>query len=402
MKPVISRYDKLKPKVLYLRGSYLNPFEINSFAKIKDNFDVVFAHPRYHRYDLSSIAGPRIEIPCLDYINGLIPQCIAGHTIPNPLKYFGYEEVLFGLERFSAGYDLIIVPEQSFYFTWQIANKKKKMGYKMITMQHEVNPFWYNNKKAIVDRASFVRQETDLFIARSERAKYALICEGVDSEKIHVIGHGIDSNRFQPGSRNIELCRTMGIAPDRFIILFMGRLVWTKGIFALADAAKLLLKEPEIKKLDPLFLVIGEGDERSDFEAKLKHLKIDRSFLLAGNQSYERIPDIHRLADIFVLPSISTRYILEQFGIVLIESMATRKPVISTHCGAIDEVVGDTGILVQPNDYLRLHQALKNLCMNKDLRHEYGERGFARVKENFDDGVVASKITSACKEALGR
>lgn len=392
----------MKPKVLYLRGSYLNPFEVQYIAGLMDKFEIVLAHPKYHRFDLSGIAMPRIEIPCLDYLNGLIPRCLVGCTIPNPLKYFGYEEVLFGLERFTAEFDLINVPEQSFYFTWQIANKKKKIGYKMITMQHEVNPFWYLNKKAIVDRASFVRQETDLFIARSERAKYALICEGVDSGKIHVIGHGVDTARFHPGARNIELCRTLGIAPDRFIILFMGRLVWTKGIYVLADAAKLLLKEPEIKKLDPLFLVIGEGDERGDFEEKLKHLKIERSFLFAGNQSYERIPDIHRLADIFVLPSISTRFILEQFGIVLIESMATKKPVISTNCGAIDEVVGDAGILVQANDYFRLYQALKNLCRHKDCRYENGERGFARVKEHFTHQVVTSKIASAYEEALGQ
>jgi hypothetical protein len=178
MKAVIATVEKLKPKVLYLRGSYLNPFEVQYLAGLMDKFNVVLAHPGYHRYDLSSIQLPRIEIPCLDYLNGWIPRRIAGCTIPNPLKYLGYEEVLFGLERFTAGFDLVSVPEQSFYFTWQIAKKKKKSGYKMITMQDEVNPFWYLNIRPIVERASFVRQETDLFIARSERAKYALICEG--------------------------------------------------------------------------------------------------------------------------------------------------------------------------------------------------------------------------------
>jgi glycosyltransferase involved in cell wall biosynthesis len=173
----------------------------------------------------------------------------------------------------------------------------------MITMQHEVNPFWYLNKRAVVDRASFIRQETDLFIARSERAKYALICEGVDPGKIHVIGHGVDTTRFHPGSRDTELCRTLGIAPDRFVILFMGRLVWTKGIYALADAARLLLGS-EIKSGSSISRY-RRRSERTDFEAKLKNLKIERAFLLAEINLY-RIPEIHRLADIFVLPSIST------------------------------------------------------------------------------------------------
>jgi glycosyltransferase involved in cell wall biosynthesis len=82
--------------------------------------------------------------------------------------------------------------------------------------------------------------------------------------------------------------------------------------------------------------------------------------------------------------------------------MATKKPVISTHCGAIDEVIGDAGILVQANDYFRLFQALKNLCTDKDLRTEFGERGFARIQEHFTHQVVSSKIVSAYEEALGQ
>jgi len=68
-----------------------------------------------------------------------------------------------------------------------------------------------------------------------------------------------------------------------------------------------------------------------------------------------------------VLPGISTRYILEQFGIVLIEAMASGTPVISTHCGAIDEVVGDAGLLVQPNDYFCLYEQMKNVILDKSL-----------------------------------
>jgi glycosyltransferase involved in cell wall biosynthesis len=119
-----------------------------------------------------------------------------------------------------------------------------------------------------------------------------------------------------------------------------------------------------------------------------------------GWQPYDQLPDIHRLADIFILPSISTRYILEQFGIALIESMATGKPIISTHCGAIDEVVGDAGILVQPNDYFRLYYALLKLCLNKDLRSDLGNRGFKRVHKRFNQHKIPSEIASAYKEVL--
>ena len=399
-RPFSTRSDKNKPKVFYLRGSYLNPFEEQYLMPLQENFEIVMAHPRSHRYNLSSITMPRVAIPCLDYFNGLIPRNIGGKTLPNPFKYFGYEEILWGLEQYTAGFDIIHVPEQSFYFTWQVAQGKRKQGYKMITVQDEVNPFWYLHKPSITQRTAFVREQTDLFIARSQRAKTALICEGINPDRIRVIGHGVDVTRFSPGSRNEQLCKQLGIETNRFIILFVGRLFWTKGIYALSDAAKLLLREPEIQKLDPLFLIVGDGDERAEFEDRVKRLGVERSFKFVGWQPYNLLPEVHRLADIFVLPSISTRYILEQFGIVLIESMASAKPVISTHCGAIDEVVGDAGLLVQPNDYYQLYRGLRRLCLDADLRVELGERGLERVKEKFTFQVISAAIASAYQEVL--
>ncbi|MDY7023932.1 MAG: glycosyltransferase family 4 protein [Cyanobacteriota bacterium] len=390
-----------KPRVFYLRGSYLNPFEEQYLLPLQKNYDIIMAHPRSHRYNLSSMTMPREAISCLDYANGLIPRSLAGKTLPNPFKYFGYEEVLLGLDQHTKNCDIVHVPEQSFYFTWQVAQSKHKYNYKMITVQDEVNPFWYLHKPSITKRAAFVREKTDLFIARSQRARTALICEGIPPEKIRVIGHGVDVTRFTPGSRNPQLCEQLGIDRNRFIILFVGRLFWTKGIYALSDAAKLLLREPEIQKLDPLFLIAGDGDERGEFENRVKRLGVENSFKFIGWQPYNLLPEIHRLADIFVLPSISTRYILEQFGIVLIESMASGKPIISTHCGAIDEVIGNTGLLVQPNDYFQLYHALHKLCLNTDLREELGKRGLERVKERFTYKVISSAIASAYEDVLG-
>lgn len=389
-----------KPKICYFRGSFLNPFESQYLEPLQADFDFVLANSKSHRFDLSGVSIPRVEISCLDYFNGRVPRRLNGRSIPNPLKVLGYEEVVLGLDDLASQFDVIHAHEQSFYSTWQLAKRKERFGFKLITQQAEVNPFWYFNKRAIARRASEVRSKTDLFIARTERAKCALICEGVDPEKVRVIGHGVDQERFQPGPRDEGLCRELGIEPSRFIILFVGHLIWTKGIFALANAARLLLSDPEMTKLDPLFVLVGEGDEKVEFREALKQLGIEDSFKLLGSRPYHQLPELHRLADIFVLPSIATRYILEQFGIVLIESMATGIPVVSTHCGAIDEVVGDAGILVQPNDYYRLYQALSKLCLDEELRQSLGAKGLARARKKFSITVVASQIASAYREVL--
>lgn len=386
----------------YLRGSYLNPFETQYLEPLQDRFDMVAAYPRSHRYDVDRCEIPCVPVSCLDYLNGLIPRQIGTRPVPNPLKTFGVEEVLFGVDRLIRDFDLVHVPEQTFYFTWQVAMARRKAGIRMITTQDEVNPFWYQGRSAMVSRTRRVRAETDLFLARTERARAALLTEGVEPERVRVVGHAVDTARFHPGPPDEELARALGVEPGRFVILFVGRLVWTKGIFALADAAATLLNDPSIRRLEPLFLIVGDGEERTSFQARLRQLGVEESFRMVGWQSYHRVPDIHRLADIFVLPSISTRYILEQFGIVLIESMATGVPVVTTHCGAIDEVVGDDAILVQPNDSFRLAEALARLCREPDLRGELGDRGVARVRARLSKEVVAGQLASAYEDTLAR
>jgi glycosyltransferase involved in cell wall biosynthesis len=80
--------------------------------------------------------------------------------------------------------------------------------------------------------------------------------------------------------------------------------------------------------------------------------------------------------------------------------LATGKPIISTHCGAIDEVVGDAGILVQPNDYFRLYHALLKLCLDQNLRFELGSRAQKRINEKFSCKKISSAIADLYRKVL--
>ncbi|MEJ0038314.1 MAG: glycosyltransferase [Gammaproteobacteria bacterium] len=173
-------------------------------------------------------------------------------------------------------------------------------------LQDEINPFWAEGHGRTLERAAFVRENADLFIARSERARAALICEGVAPERIRVIGHGIDTARFCPDPRSPELRRRFSIEPEHVVILFAGRLVWEKGLFSLADAAALLLRQESFRGFKPLFVLAGDGPERGALARRLDRLGIGEYFRFIGSHPYARMPEIHRLADIFALPSIAT------------------------------------------------------------------------------------------------
>jgi glycosyltransferase involved in cell wall biosynthesis len=395
------RAPDLRPRVAYVRGSYLNPFETQYLEPILDRFDITAVYPRSHRFDVSQIEIPTLQLPCLDYLNGVVPRRIGGLTIPNPQKRLGFDEYLFGLDRLLPALRLVHAAEQTFYCSYQLAQRKARYGYKLICVQAEINPFWSEGHGNVFERAAFVRKTADLFIARSERARSALQCEGVEPERIRVIGHGIDTRRFAPGRRSAELCQTFGIDPGSFVVLFVGRLVWEKGLFSLADAAGLLLQDPAFRALNPVFVCAGDGPDRGGLLRRLRRLGIEQHFRLIGAQPYSRLPEIHRLADVFVLPSIATRTVQEQFGIALIEAMATAQPVLTTRCGAIDEVIGDAGLLVQPNDYFRLAEGLRTLAFDTELRSRLGQLGLARVQRLFTREIIGERIAAAYTDVLG-
>lgn len=386
----------------YLRGSYANPFEAQYLEPLTDRYEFVVAYPRSHRYSVEQIGLPRKVLHCLDFADGLIPRNIGSRQLPNPLKLVGCDEFHFGLRNFLRDFDIVHVAEKTFYYSWQVARLKRQLGFRLITVQDEINPFWYTERPGTVRRVQTVLDETDIFAARSHRARAALMTEGVAADRIGVIGHGIDTHKFKPGSRDSALCHRFGIDAGRFVVLLVARLVWEKGLYALANAVSGLVRDEQIRRLDPLFLIVGDGPERPGFERHLRLLGIADRFRLPGSIPYSLLPEVHRLADVFVLPSISTRTVLEQFGIALIEAMATCTPVITTHCGAIDEVVGDTGVLVQPNDHYRLAEALRELCLSPQRRRELGGAGRARVLAHFSSQVISEKIGRAYDGVLAR
>jgi alpha-maltose-1-phosphate synthase len=391
--------ENRKPKVCYLRGSYLNPFEAQYLEPLQDEFDLTAAYSRSHRFNIDSLKIPVVEMRGVDYFNGMLPRSIRHIPVPNVFKTLGYEEILLGLDTLLPEFDLIHSQEQSFYFSWQVAEKKAKYGYKMLSVQCMIDPYWYMDTQ-VVERARLVRQETDLFIARSQRARIALMGEGVALERIRVIGHGVDQERFHPGPKPAALAAELGVDPGRFIFLFVGRLVWAKGVYPLVDAFNLLLQDPQVKALDPLLLIVGKGKEELKLKRRVELLGIENNVHFAGKQAYDTIPDVHRLADIFVLPSISERYVVEQFGIVLIEAMASGKPVIAASSGAIDEVVGDAGLLVPANDSWSLYRAFQNVVTDPGLREDMAEQGLRRVEENFTHEIMSNKLREAYWDAL--
>ena len=95
----------------------------------------------------------------------------------------------------------------------------------------------------------------------------------------------------------------------------------------------------------------------------------------------KEIYKIWQSIDVAIVPSIEP----EPFGLVAVEAMLSKKPVIASNHGGLTEIVinNQTGFLVEPNNVAALSEALSKLITNTQLRKEFGEKGFQRAVNEF-------------------
>ncbi len=356
-------------KVAIVRGPNLNPWEMQNYEALTDRFDVTAYTTTEPSFDIRGIKLPVVKLP------------------PHP----DHPAYMMGLEFALFDKDLIYTADTTWIFSHQAVMIKEKFGTPVVCLQWENIPFAYEEDERIRLAKRRVRQEADHFVAVTERAREALMLEGVPPERITVIPMGIDIERFRPErAAGLGLRRELGIDPEEKVVLFTGRIVWEKGIYDLVHAARLVLRR--IGGDAVRFVVVGRGPELAAVKQRVRELSMEDSFLFMESCPYHEIHRMYNLADLFVLPSISTRMWKEQFGMVLIEAMACGVAVVSTHSGSIAEVVGDAGVLVHPNDPGPLSSALIELLRDDEKRRALGGRGRERVESRFNARRVSERI----------
>ena len=161
-------------------------------------------------------------------------------------------------------------------------------------------------------------------------------------------------------------------------ILFLSNLIESKGVYVLLEALK-LLNEKRITFI--CNFVGGEGDVSvSNFNYKVHELKLDKKVFYLGKKYEEDKIIIFKESDIFVHPSFS-----DCFPLVLLEASQFSLPMISTHEGAIPEIIkeGFNGFLVNKKDILALSDKLEVLIKDEKLRLKMGRNAYLKYLNNY-------------------
>jgi starch synthase len=385
--------------VAYLRGYFLGRSETDYMVHVGRHFDLRLITSRHNRFNLSQAPAPIERLPALEDVYDRLPKKLRRYAQAAIGKVIGLDGVFFNLENALRGVDLVNTAESLFYFSYQAARLKKRLGYRLVVLQHEVYPFQRQHSPLVRHMRRTVHREADLFLARTQRAKDALLLEGVDEERIRVVPHGVDTQMFQPQAPDPAWRERVG--GNRPIVLCIGRLEWEKGVFTLLQAAALLKRRRAYATRSPAFVLVGSGAERAALERLSRRWRLDDDVRFIANVPFADVPRLISACDMLVLPSIASRTVSEQFGHVLLQAMACQRAVIATDCGPMTEVVGDAARLIPQNDAHSLAEAIQNLLEHEDLRLELARRGLERVRALFAAESVAEQVASLYREALG-
>jgi rhamnosyl/mannosyltransferase len=177
----------------------------------------------------------------------------------------------------------------------------------------------------------------------------------------------------------------------RPLVLGVGRLVYYKGFDVLVEA---------MVGLDAALVLAGDGPRRPALEARVRALGLGDRIVFAGEA--DDVRPLFAACDVFVLPSTHRS---EAFGIVQLEAMAFRKPVVSTQLGTgVDwvNVHGLTGLTVPPRDVASLREALATLLASPAMRARFGAAGRRRVEQEYTTAHAADAVLAVYRELAGR
>jgi glycosyltransferase involved in cell wall biosynthesis len=220
----------------------------------------------------------------------------------------------------------------------------------------------------------------------------------ITADRVLTLHDSVDTDIFSLRRINRTSIRALlGLNEETVTIGFVGRFSPGKGHEELLAAAGILSK----KFANIRFLVVGEashGEERYEqkIRALARSLELEKTVTFLGYRT--DIPELMAAFDIFAFPSHA-----ESFGVVLIEAMAMERPVVSTNCDGVLDIVVDeeTGLYVHPRNSAELAEGLARLTRDASLRERMGKAGRKRVERLFDQRTQMNKLEDLYFELLG-
>jgi glycosyltransferase involved in cell wall biosynthesis len=267
-------------------------------------------------------------------------------------------------------YDIIHFHEQEFSFPFfsYLVRKPKILHFHNLYSEYFKR---YHLSRMILKNVA------DIYISLTREMKTELIELGIQETKIMHLPNAVDINSFLPQGEKEEN-----------LLLYVGRIFYKKAVHILLTSLRYIKTPVRLIIIGPM-----EPSNYSQYLLKLiekqnQETKHEIKYLGALPPG-ENLIKWYQKATMLVTPSF-----YEAFGVVLLEAMACETPVVASNVGGIPEIVQnhENGLLVPPNDPLKLAEAIQYLLDNKDIRTRMGREGRKRVTKIFSLEANVKKL----------
>lgn len=207
----------------------------------------------------------------------------------------------------------------------------------------------------------------------------------IPSDKLQIVPNGVYPEIFDT-QEDIPSIRQNYAASDEKIVFYVGRLVREKGLGVLVDAIPHVLRQHEKVK----FVIAGKGPFEQELKNQAKALGVENRIYFTGyiDDSIRNV--LYKAADVAVFPSL-----YEPFGIVALEAMAARTPVVASDTSGISEIVlhGVNGLKAFTNNPVSLADNIVWMLQHPDHAHKMRDRAWEDVLTLYNWDKIAATTT---------
>ncbi len=215
---------------------------------------------------------------------------------------------------------------------------------------------------------------------------------GLPYEKINVIPNGINLSNFSGVDRDYDFRRQYAMDNEK-IILYVGRLVYEKGIQHLIGAMPKILANYHDAKL----IICGKGGMIEELKQETRNLGIENKVYFAGYCDSKKVQKMYKCADIAVFPST-----YEPFGIVALEAMLAGVPTVVSDVGGLNEIVehGVTGMKSYAGNSNSISDSVLSLLFDAKLCDNVSKNAVKKVKELYNWNKIAQDTHYVYEQAI--
>lgn len=224
-----------------------------------------------------------------------------------------------------------------------------------------------------------------------------IIKRGIPSHKVEVITNGADLENFTPDAANPELIRELNLAPDAFMLVYIGAHGISHGLHSVIEAAELIQDDSRIH-----FLFVGEGAERANLILLAKKKQLRNVAFIKG-QPREKVMDFYRLADACIVPLRNATGLGTFIPSKIFEIMACGKPTVASLHGEAADILTRSGsaVVIPPEDPTALVEAIERLRDDPEGCQRMGMAGREFVERYYDRKFFANRYLTLLSRIVG-